>query len=137
MPTLKDLLDTCSQIAQIDLTTDMWGNQTDYLNHPDAVRLKCCCNVLLTQLYRQFHQDGLAELPTELTDEVVLPYEQKDDKQMPYLTLETFCHGVLAEYFFQLQDSVRFKMWNERYERAMCDLRLGKKRKPLPKRRWI
>ena len=136
MLTLKDVVDTCSQIGQITLETDNSTRLPTYKD-ADALRLTSCCKSVLTELYAQFTPSVAVEMPAELADEVVLPYKQKNGEKTPLLTAETLCHGVLAEYFFQMQDYTCFKVWNERFENAITNLRLSKPRKRMPKRGWI
>lgn len=118
----------CDQLGQLGVAREVYEGEWNFTEDPVCLRLDLCYNFLRKRLYDAY---GKTQEFFEIHDwygEVLLPTTE--------ISVETFCHGILAEYFLQVQDFVCYKVWNERYENALADLRL-KRGGNLPVGRWI
>ena len=131
---LKDLMERCSQMGQLEIPKEFLTGDADYKNNDTAIHLVFCCNMVLSSLCFQFSKSTEPTCLVALTDQVVLPsVTEWDSREVE----QALCFAVLAEYFLQVQDFPCFKVWNERAEQALANLRLIKHYKPLPTGRWI
>ncbi|MCM1290289.1 MAG: hypothetical protein NC132_04570 [Corallococcus sp.] len=126
---LSEIIKKCCGLGRIEISDEVIGGETDGNPVAEYVRLRFCCNLLVCDLYRKFGKEPPAVRFEAFNDSVPLP-----DKA---LSEETFCFGVLAEYFLQIEDLPRYSVWNDRYESALENLRLCKRRKTMPVGRWI
>lgn len=126
---LKNVVETCDKMGQLGVAQEVYLDQWCYTEDPVSARVAFCCNLLLKRLYQIFAKGAEPSEIVDWHDEVTLP--------VPEISFEMFCHGVLAEYFFQTQDYACFDLWNARFEAELEDIRLKTGGGVLPVGRWI
>jgi len=125
---LKDIVTTCDKMGKLGVAEEVYNDQWYFIEDPVCVQATFCCNLVLRRLYETFGKGAEFCEFRDWFDDVPLPTSE--------ISFETFCHGVLAEYFLQTQDFVCCKAWNDRFESALAELRL-KRGGNLPVGRWI
>lgn len=124
---IKQIAKKCNTMGQLNIPDSELESSFYSISDRTCKHLVFCCELVLHRLYEQFQPDtNIDELPILAVD-VVLPTD---------ISCEVFCFGVLAEFFFQIKDYVNFKMWKNRFDTALEDIRL-KRGGTLPVGRWL
>lgn len=137
MITLMELFEFCSLKGQLPVPSEVFSGETDYRSDPVCKRLAYCSTIILAQLYWTLRSGE--DVPNTFDDvfaPIELPFKNAQSPKFEIMAKEIFCQGVLAEYFLQTQDYARFKVWNDRFETSLANLRLADGGK-LPVGRWI
>lgn len=132
-----EVIETSAEMGQIPVSQKVFDGSWYYLEDPNSKRLVLCANLVLARLYRDFTQETLEERISDIFQDCQPPVIKKADGTSMEIPLEVLCHGIVAEYFLQMQDVASFKLWNDIFESDLANIRLGKAYKPLPKGRWV